>query len=75
MGNNGPEKRLNNNKNIIKMKLYSGILCAILGALVLILSYLLDGVDNNLIQLLGIVLVIGGIALHIFVNYKKPHYD
>jgi len=57
------------------MKLYSGIICAILGALLLILSYFVGWVDYNFVQLIGILLVIGGIALHIYVNYKKPSYD
>lgn len=57
------------------MKLYSGIICAIVGALLLILSYFVGWVDYNFVQLIGILLVIGGIALHIYVNYKKPRYD
>jgi hypothetical protein len=57
------------------MKLYSGIICAIVGALILICSYLFDGVDYNWIQFLAILIVIGGICLHIYVNYKKPKYN
>ena len=57
------------------MKLYSGIICAIIGAIILILSYLFDGVDYNWIQYLGILFIIAGIGTHIFVNYKKPQYD
>ena len=57
------------------MKLYSGIITAIVGALLLVLSYLFDWVDNNLVQFLAVLIIIAGIGLHIFVNYKKPHYD
>jgi hypothetical protein len=57
------------------MKIYYGIICAILGALILILSYLFDGVDYNWIQFLAVLLVVAGIGLHIHLNYKKPQYD
>ena len=57
------------------MRLYSGIILAIVGAVLLVLSYLLDWVDNNLVQFLAVLVIIAGIALHIFVNYKKPNYD
>lgn len=57
------------------MKLYSGILVAIIGAFTLILSYLLGGVDYNFVQGVGILLVILGIGLHIYVNYRKPKYE
>lgn len=57
------------------MKLYSGIIVAIVGAVLLILSYLFDWVDNNLVQFLAVLIIIAGIGLHIFVNYKKPNYD
>ena len=57
------------------MKLYYGIICAILGAIILIISYLTGGVDYNWIQFLGILFVIAGIGVHIYVNYKKPQYE
>ncbi len=57
------------------MKLYSGIITAIVGAVVLLLSYFLDWVDYNLVQLLAVVLIIAGICIHIYVNYKKPNYE
>lgn len=57
------------------MKLYSGIIVAIVGALLLILSYLLSWVDYNFVQGLAILMIIAGIGLHIYVNYKKPQYD
>ena len=57
------------------MKLYSGIIVAIVGAVLLILSYLFDWVDYNLVQFLAVLIIIAGIGLHIFVNYKKPNYD
>ncbi len=56
------------------MKLYSGIITALVGALLLILSYLFDWVDYNWVQFLAVVLVIAGICTHIYVNYKKPAY-
>lgn len=57
------------------MRLYSGIICAIVGAIILILSYFAGGVDYNWIQFLAILIVIAGIGVHIYVNYKKPTYD
>jgi L-asparagine transporter-like permease len=62
-------------KTYVTMKLYYGIICAILGAIILIISYLTGGVDYNWIQFLGILFVIAGIGVHIYVNYKKPQYD
>ena len=57
------------------MKLYSGILIAIIGALILILSYFTGMVDYNLVQFIAIILVIAGICTHIYVNYKMPKYE
>lgn len=57
------------------MKLYSGIIVAIVGAVLLVLSYLFDWVDYNIVQFLAVLIIIAGIGLHIFVNYKKPNYD
>ena len=57
------------------MKLYYGIICAIVGALLLIVSYLCDLVDYNWVQYLAAFIIIAGIALHIYVNYKKPTYS
>ena len=57
------------------MKLYSGIITAIIGAVLLVLSYLFDWVDYNIVQFLAVLIIIAGIGLHIFVNYKKPNYD
>ncbi len=57
------------------MKLYSGIITAIVGAVLLVLSYLFDWVDYNIVQFLAVLIIIAGIGLHIFVNYKKPNYD
>ena len=57
------------------MKLYSGIITAIVGAVLLVLSYLFDWVDYNIVQFLAVLIIIAGIGIHIFVNYKKPNYD
>ena len=57
------------------MKLYSGIILAILGTLLLVVSYFTGLVDYNFFQFICVLLIIGGIALHIYVNYKKPVYD
>ncbi|MCR5779051.1 MAG: hypothetical protein K6G70_00680 [Bacteroidaceae bacterium] len=57
------------------MRLYYGIITAIIGALLLILSYLFGWVDYNIVQFLGILLVIAGIGLHLYFNYKKPKYN
>lgn len=57
------------------MKIYYGIITAIVGALLLILSYLVGWVDYNFVQGFGILLIIVGIGLHIYFNYKKPKYE
>ena len=57
------------------MRLYYGIIAAIVGALLLILSYLCGWVDYNWIQFLAALIIVGGIATHIYVNYKKPEYS
>jgi len=57
------------------MKLYSGIITAIIGALILVLSYIFDWVDYNFIQFIAVLIIIIGIGIHIYVNYKKPKYD
>ena len=57
------------------MRLYYGIICAIFGALLLILSYLCGWVDYNWIQFVAALIIVAGIATHIYVNYKKPVYD
>ena len=57
------------------MKLYSGIITAIVGAVLLVLSYLFDWVDYNFVQFLAILIIVAGIGIHIYVNYKKPKYD
>ncbi|MCR4994278.1 MAG: hypothetical protein K6A32_02685 [Bacteroidales bacterium] len=57
------------------MKLYSGIIAAIVGAIILVLSYFLGGVDYNWIQFIAVLIILAGIVTHIYVNYKKPNYD
>ncbi|MBQ7442696.1 MAG: hypothetical protein IJS59_02360 [Bacteroidaceae bacterium] len=57
------------------MKLYSGIILAIVGALLLVISYFTGLVDYNFVQFLCALLIIAGICTHIYVNYKKPEYD
>jgi len=57
------------------MKNFYGIITAIVGALLLILSYFAGWVDFNFVQDLGILLIIVGIGLHIYFNYKKPQYE
>ncbi len=57
------------------MKLYYGIITSLVGALLLILSYLFGWVDSNFVQFFALLLVIVGIGLHIYFNYKKPKYD
>ena len=63
------------NKILKTMKIYYGILTAIAGALLLILSYFAGWVDYNFVQGLGILLIIAGIGLHLYFNYKKPKYE
>ena len=56
------------------MKNFYGIMTAIAGAFLLILSYFVGLVDYNAVQFFGLLLVIAGIGLHIYFNYKKPKY-
>ena len=56
------------------MKLYSGIILAIIGALLLVVSYFTGLVDYNAVQFVCALLIIAGICTHIYVNYKKPEY-
>lgn len=57
------------------MKSFAGITTALVGALLLIMSYFFGWVDTNLVQFFAVLLVIAGIGIHIYVNYKKPKYD
>ena len=57
------------------MKLYLGIILAIIGALLLVISYFTGLVDYNGVQFFCALLIIAGIVTHIYVNYKKPQYD
>ena len=57
------------------MKLYSGIILAIIGAIILVISYFTGLVDYNFVQFLAALIIIVGICTHIYVNYKKPKYE
>lgn len=52
------------------MKNYAGIIMIVLGALLLILSYITDMTDYNWYQLICLLLIIGGIVTHIIVSKK-----
>ncbi len=52
------------------MKKNAGIIMIVLGALMLILSYLVDLMDYNWYQLICLLLIIGGIVTHIIVSKK-----
>ncbi len=54
------------------MKKYSGIILIVLGALLLVISYLTkELVDYNWYQTLCLLLIIGGIITHIVVTKKS----
>lgn len=61
------------NKNIyINMKKYLGIAAIVLGAILLVISYLTDSlVDYNSFQILALALIIVGIIVHIIIT-KRP---
>ena len=63
--------------NCIIMKIinYLGIIVTILGAILLVLSFVLDLVDNNAILVSGALVVVCGIVIHYFVNKITPTYD
>lgn len=48
------------------MKQYLGIILIVIGALMLIVSYFADLVDYNLYQLCALLVIIAGIATHIY---------
>lgn len=52
------------------MTKYLGICAIVLGALVLLLSYLLDWVDYNFVQGIGLLLIIGGFVAHIILQRR-----
>ncbi|MCR4922065.1 MAG: hypothetical protein K5945_10255 [Bacteroidaceae bacterium] len=52
------------------MKKNAGIILIVLGALLLILSYVADFMDHNWYQLLCLLFIIGGIVTHIIVSKK-----
>ena len=58
------------------MKKYLGILLIVLGALVLLLSYILtayfgfSAVDHNPVQIGGLGLIIAGLITHIFITRR-----
>ena len=52
------------------MKKNAGIILIVLGALLLILSYIADLMDYNWYQLICLLLIIGGIVTHITVSKK-----
>ncbi len=54
------------------MKKYSGIILIVLGALLLVVSYLTkELVDYNWYQVLCLLLIIGGIITHIVVTKRE----
>ena len=59
----------------MKITNYLGIIVTILGALILVASFVLDLVDNNFILASGALVVILGIIIHYFVNKITPTYD
>ena len=58
-------------KNIYKMKKYSGIILVVLGALLLVLSYFADFVDYNWYNVGALLVIIIGIIVHIVVTKKS----
>ena len=52
-------------------KKYLGIILIVLGALLLVLSYLVDLTDYNWYQGLCLLMIIGGIIAHIMMQKKE----
>lgn len=52
------------------MKKYLGIVVALLGALMLVVSYFVDLVDYNYYQVIALFLIIAGIVAHIEINKR-----
>ena len=53
------------------MKKYLGILFIVAGAVVLLLSYLLELVDLNPVQFTGLGLILVGLIAHIFITKRS----
>ena len=65
-------KNIQQRNNISIMKKYLGIILIVLGALLLVISYLTkELVDYNWYQILCLLLIIGGIITHIVVTKKE----
>lgn len=54
------------------MKTYLGILLIVLGTIILVLSYILDLVDYNAVQGVGLLAIIAGLVTHIVLSKKTP---
>lgn len=58
------------------MKKYIGVLAVIVGAVLLILPVLISGMvdvlDNNVYATIAAILIIGGLIAHIFLNKYLP---
>ena len=52
------------------MEKYIGILMIIVGAIVLVISYLMQWVDNNIIQFSALALMILGLIAHIVITRR-----
>ena len=52
------------------MKIYLGILLIVIGAILLLVSYLTELVDYNPVQFTGLGLIIAGLIAHIFITKK-----
>ena len=60
----------NKTKNYINMKKYLGILLIVIGAIVLLISYLTELVDYNPVQFSGLGLIIAGLIAHIIITRR-----
>ena len=54
-----------------EFKKYLGAILVIIAAIILILSFFLGGKDYNGIQIGAMVILVGGILLHIFMGKKE----
>ena len=63
-------KQTKQHKAMNEFKKYLGAILVIIAAIILILSFFLGGKDYNGIQIGAMVILVGGILLHIFMGKK-----
>jgi len=59
---------------MITLKQYGGVALITIGAILLVISYIVGWTSNNLVLLLGLAIIIIGVVLHIKQQKKGDKY-